>query len=149
MNADAHYRKCCELIKNKFRKYTMKKLTITLCGTIFLTQGCATAPKNAYKTEQASTITVRAAIKGYEDAVKAGYVSPDTIDLANKALATYKNAADILLFAGEELQKAQAAGNPEGIEKAKQILIVAQKTFAASEADFLALIGRYATPVKN
>lgn len=109
------------------------KLLLPLLLAISLLTGCASAPTNAYKAAGAADMTVSAAHVVFSDLVAQKKVSQETVDLANKALATYKAAEMALLDAGEAYQK---SGD-------KAPLTAAVAALAAAQGDFLAIVSQY------
>jgi hypothetical protein len=111
----------------------MKTLLLPLLLAISLLAGCASAPRNVYKTAAAGDMTVSSAHIVFSDLVAQKKVSPETVALANKALDTYKAAEMLLLDAGEAYQK---TGDKAPMERATAALVAAQ-------GDFLALVQPY------
>lgn len=101
--------------------------------------GCGSVPKTAYKTAAAADMTVSAAYIVFSDLVAAGRVPTDTVELANKALATYKSAEMALIDAGEAYQK---NGDKSSVEKAIAAL-------AAASGDFIAIVQQYTPKAKQ
>lgn len=86
------------------------------------------------KTVDVANSSVEAAIVLYEDSVKKGLVSRDTIPLAQHALETYKNAAVALLEAAKTIQK-DAPPSP--------VVQQAFIAFNAAKGDLMAILQRY------
>lgn len=113
---------------------TILSLGLMLC---LLAQACSTTPKTQMgKTVDVANSSVEAAILLYQDSVKAGRVSKDTLPLAQQALETYKNAAVALIEAAKVVNTSD--GNSPALQQAFA-------AFNAAKGDLLAILSRYIT----
>lgn len=87
-----------------------------------LTQGCKSAPKNAYVTANTATITVEAAMKLWDTYVSQQHPSVATEVKVKAAYDAYRAADIALLKAGKAMLEAQSDANTTSWKQAEAAL---------------------------
>jgi hypothetical protein len=108
----------------KFILMFMLALSMAACGTV---------PKTGIKIAAAADLSVSSAYVVFAELVAEKKVNQATVDLANKALDSYKSAEFGLLKATEEYQK---NGDKAAVDRALSSLTAAQ-------SDFMAIVQQY------